>query len=120
MELIVVIIIIGILGTLGFTQYTRFIEKGREAEARSVLGSIRTTAVAYNMERATYPTLVEMGLGVPAGCTDTKYDFSYAATGGTNTTAVATRCITGGKSKGPSAYTVTVDYEAGTMGSTYK
>lgn len=38
LELIVVIIIIGILATLGFTQYTKVVEKGRTAEAKSVLG----------------------------------------------------------------------------------
>jgi len=46
-ELMVVLMIIGILATLGLTQYTRQIEKSRGAEAREVLGVIRSLALAH-------------------------------------------------------------------------
>ena len=46
LELIIVIIILGILATIGVSQYQGTIEKGREAEARSILGSMRTAMVA--------------------------------------------------------------------------
>ena len=49
-ELIVVIIIVGILASVGMTQYTKVVEKGRAAEARLILGSLRTAEVAENIE----------------------------------------------------------------------
>ncbi len=52
-ELIVVIIIIGILAAVGLTQYSKTVEKGRGAEARMILGEIRTLAVAYRLEHGT-------------------------------------------------------------------
>ena len=41
-EIVVVIIIVGIFSCLGFTQYTKVVEKGRTAEAKSILGALRT------------------------------------------------------------------------------
>ncbi len=76
LELIVVIVIIGILATLGFAQYTRMIERSRGAEARSVLGAIRTQAAALWIERSAGAPLV-----VPAAT------FVAAAVGIGNTTS---------------------------------
>lgn len=128
LELIVVIIIIGVLATLGLTQYAKVIEKGRQAEAQSVLGNIRTLAKAYQLEKGTWPTLAQMGLStgdtntdLPTACDaavpSIRYYFSYNASGGANSTAVATRCGTGmGKTPGYAiAYTLTIDYDLGTI-----
>ncbi len=81
LELIVVIIIIGILATLGITQYTRIIERGRSAEARSILGTIRRLQVAYRLEKGTWAnSLTDLGLDLPVTCASTHY-FSYLASG---------------------------------------
>ena len=99
LELIVVIIIIGILATLGLTQYTRMIEKSRGAEARSILGAIRTNAAAIYMQNSsdcTTCTNVNVGIGAeyPNPCAGTHY-FSYNITSSVvaGFTGVATRCL---------------------------
>lgn len=118
LELIIVIIIIGVLATLGFTQYSRLIEKSRGAEARTVLGSIRTMGAAYRLEHGNAVanfSANDAGIGgatdqIPSGCTGTHY-FSYAitATSGDTLTVTATRCTGSGKApQGPSANTLTL------------
>ena len=104
LELIVVIIIIGILATLGFTQYTLVVERGRTAEARVILGQLRTAEIAYNQENGTYTGIGNIYVGAPQSCTSTHY-FSYgasaswpAACGGAGWATIATRCTSGGKS----------------------
>ena len=107
LELIVVIIILGILATLGFTQYGKTIEKSRSAEAKAILGTIRTAQVGYNLEYGTYATLANLPVDAPTSC-DNEHYFTYGteASAGLST---ATRCTTGGKTpQGPSACTVTV------------
>ena len=106
-ELIVVIIIVGILASVGMTQYTKVVEKGRAAEARLILGSLRTAEVAENMESGTYKDVAGLGVSAPTGCTTTHY-FSYACASATGT-CTATRCTSGGKTPdSATAYTKTV------------
>lgn len=114
LELIIVIIIIGILATLGFSQYTRLVERGRTAEAKSILGQIRTAQAAYNQEYGAYAgVLTNLSVEVPSSCTTTNY-FSYA---GSATAATATRCSAGGKTPDSSAaYTITLTYSTGAFG----
>lgn len=98
LELVVVIIVIGILATIGLTQYTKMAERGRGAEARSILGSLRSAEEFYRTENNAYTgTLNQLAVDVPAACQVTHY-FSYAvALAGNGFTATATRCTTGGK-----------------------
>ena len=106
-ELIVVIIIVGILASVGMTQYTKVVEKGRAAEARLILGSLRTAEIAENVENGAYTTVAGLGVAAPTSCTTTHY-FSYSCASATGT-CTATRCTTGGKTpQGASAYTKTV------------
>ena len=49
LELMVVIIILGVLATLGVMQYQAAIEKSRGAEARQVIGQLRSQCAAYYM-----------------------------------------------------------------------
>ena len=120
LELIIVIIIIGVLATLGFVQYSRMIEKARGAEARALLGNMRTLAGTIYMENNSNCTnCINAGLGVgstvpgpaAANC-DTSHYFWYnvTASGANGFTAVATRCIggTGRLPSGPAADTVTL------------
>jgi prepilin-type N-terminal cleavage/methylation domain-containing protein len=118
LELVVVIIIIGILATLGFTQYGKVIEKGRIAEARMVLGAIRSAQEAYKQEHGDYTTTAgDLAVTFPTSCSTTHY-FSYSVT---NTTGTATRCESGGKSPNivnASAYSVSLEYVSGNFSGT--
>ena len=106
LELIVVIIIIGILATLGLTQYTRMIEKARGAEAKSILGAIRTQSAAIYMQdssKCNNCTADNVGIGSeypgPAAlnCAGTHYFWYNTTPNATGFTGVATRCTAGGK-----------------------
>jgi len=116
LELIVVIIIIGILATLGFTQYTKVIEKGRTAEAKALLGQIRTAQEAYKQENGAYTaTIANLAVEAPTSCTTTHY-FSYSVDA---TTGTATRCTSGGKTpNAATGYTITLNYATGVWGGT--
>ena len=107
-EIVVVIIIVGILAALGFTQYTKVVEKGRTAEAKSILGALRTAQRAYNLERGGYVNNVaDLPVEAVSACANTHYfRYSCAATGA----CTATRCTAGGKNpQGALAYTITLD-----------
>jgi prepilin-type N-terminal cleavage/methylation domain-containing protein len=93
-ELIIVIIIVGILASIGLTQYNKVVEKSRAAEARMILGTLRTAEIAEYNEGGAYVTASSLGVGAPSSCASTHY-FSYACT--TDGTCTATRCTTGGK-----------------------
>ncbi len=100
LELIVVIVILGILATLGFTQYTKMVEKGRTAEARTMLGQIRSAQVAYYQEYGAYGAAVSnLPVDAPTACATTHY-FLYASTA---TSSTATRCTGGGKTPNAAA-----------------
>jgi prepilin-type N-terminal cleavage/methylation domain-containing protein len=135
LELVVVIVIIGVLATLGIATYTRMIERARGAEARQVLGAIRTQAAAlYIGNNNAIPAPVApttfnnmMGVGanlgeISSGCAGAnagQYYFSYNAIrdSAIQWTGTATRCTAGGKNpQGPSAMTLTLvsDFNAGT------
>ena len=94
LELIVVIIILGILATLGFSQYVKMVEKGRTAEAKTVLGQMRSANAAYFQEHGAYATaLGDLAVDAPTSCTITHY-FQYDINGGN---ARARRCSASGK-----------------------
>jgi len=112
----VVIIIVGILAALGFTQYTKMVEKGRTAEAKSVLGTLRTAQEANFLEKGVYASLANLPISAPAACTTTHY-YSYACAVGTGT-CTASRCITGGKTPNAAATYNVVLTVAGTWSGT--
>ena len=116
LELIVVIIIIGILAALGFAQYSKTLEKGRTAEAKEILGNLRSAEAAYYEEYGVYSTdVTAISINAPTACTSTHY-FSYNATGTALTDGVgsALRCTTSGKTPNAGTYTVNVTWQAGT------
>ena len=120
LELIVVIIILGILATLGFTQYTKMVEKGRTAEAKTILGQIRSANAAYNQEKGVNAgAITDLAVSAPTAgpaCTDTNYYFFYDINAGA---ARAQRCTGGGKTPNAAAsYTITLDLTNGTWGGT--
>ena len=105
-ELIVVIIIVGILAAVGLTQYTKMVEKGRAAEARVVLGSLRTAEVAEYNENGAYQTVINLGVSAPTACATTHY-FSYTCATDTGT-CTANRCASGGKTPNAVTYDKTL------------
>jgi len=120
LELIIVIIIIGVLATLGFTQYVKMVEKSRTAEAKMILGQIRSAQRAYFTEKNTYTSAIGdlFVEGVPLNCTmgnNTHY-FNYTVL---SNNASATRCTTLGKTPvGTTAYVINVTYDTGDWGGT--
>jgi len=123
LELIIVIIIIGVLASLGFTQYTRVVERGRTAEAKAILGTIRTAEQAYYLEQGSYTsTIGNLAVNASTACNgQTAYYFAYSVTGSTTDfTGTATRC-TGTEGKTPGfagiAYVINITQD-GTWGGT--
>ncbi|MDP2927559.1 MAG: prepilin-type N-terminal cleavage/methylation domain-containing protein [Candidatus Omnitrophota bacterium] len=108
-ELIIVVIIIGILASIGLTQYTKVVEKGRAAEARLILGTLRSAEIAANIENGAYVVLASLGVGAPDATCLTTHFFSYSCATADGL-CTATRCGTGvGKTPGSSvAYTKTL------------
>jgi len=106
-ELIVVIIIVGILAALGISQYSTMVEKGRGAEARTILGQMRKLAYEYYLQNGTVDgiTSADLNLGssssqIPSGCRSTHYFYYYKSVAVSNPVfrGVAVRCMTNGKS----------------------
>jgi len=105
LELVVVIIILGVLATLGIQQYARMIEKARGAEAKTIIGTIRTAGAGYRLQQGTcagFSTALA-GIGtnadqIPSVCRTTHY-FRYGISGvnADGFTVTATRCTAGGK-----------------------
>ncbi|MFH1281473.1 MAG: prepilin-type N-terminal cleavage/methylation domain-containing protein [Candidatus Omnitrophota bacterium] len=116
-ELIIVIIIVGILASVGMTQYTKVVEKGRAAEARMMLGTLRSAEIVEFTETGAYATVANLGVGAPAACAVTHF-FSYACDAATGT-CTATRCMgaAGKQPGGTVAYNKTLKVD-GTFGGT--
>jgi len=115
-ELVVVIIIVGILATLGLTQYTKVVERGRSAEAKSILGSLRSAEVAYKLDHTTYAAVADLPIEAPAACATTHF-FSYSCATATGL-CTAARCTAGGKTPDvTTTYNITLDI-TGTWGGT--
>lgn len=74
-ELMIVVAIIGILAAIAIPNFLRFQAKSKQAEAKTNLGAIGTTAEAYRAEKDTYET-DWTGLGWQAQGT-TRYDYGY-------------------------------------------
>ncbi len=98
-ELVIVVIVIGILASLAIPQFTKVVEKSRSAEARSVMGAIRSAQEAYRQEYSYYASSVGgLNVSVPTAC-NTSFYFRYGVSGGgASYTASADRCTSGGKS----------------------
>ena len=118
LELIVVIIIIGVLAVLGTTQYVSLIEKGRSAEAKSNLGTLRRLLMGYYQEngKAFNDTYINTATGLPiTDAANPGYFYFYTITG--NVTK-ATRCTNAGcKNPVTTAYNMTLDLDGTTGGS---
>lgn len=58
LELIIVVVVIGILASIALPRYIRIAEKGRIAEAKTILGTIRSAQLRYVAERGQFATAI--------------------------------------------------------------
>ena len=54
LELIIVVIVIGILASIALPRYIKIAEKGRVAEAKALLGQVRSSQMRYSAERGVF------------------------------------------------------------------
>jgi len=120
LELIVVIIIIGILAVLGTTQYVSLIEKGRSAEAKSNLGTLRRLLTAYQQENSNITgfndNYINTTVGLPTTTCNGQFYYRYNHDGSGLLTAY--RCTSSGKTPDvTTAYNMTLALNGTTGGS---
>ena len=97
-ELIVVIIIVGILAAVGLTQYSTIVEKGRTAEAKIRIGTMRQLAYEYYLNNGSLTGITNADVGVDNTCTSTNfYRYSVGDITSTSVDLFAGRCNSGGK-----------------------
>ncbi|MFH0877904.1 MAG: prepilin-type N-terminal cleavage/methylation domain-containing protein [Candidatus Omnitrophota bacterium] len=68
LELIIVVIVIGILASIALPRYIKVAEKGRAAEAKTLLGSVRGSLMRYAAQYGGYTaatTLLDLPLPAP-------------------------------------------------------
>ncbi|MFA4854927.1 MAG: prepilin-type N-terminal cleavage/methylation domain-containing protein [Candidatus Omnitrophota bacterium] len=97
-ELIVVIIIVGILAAVGISQYSLIVEKGRTAEAKVRIGTMRQLAYQYYLENKDMTNIQDADVGVDYTCYSTdfyKYHTSPSSSSGVH--LYAYRCTVDGK-----------------------
>lgn len=104
LELSVVIIILGILAVFAVPQFSKVVERSRAAEARVVLGAIRTNAAAIYMEKNScepYCSFWNIAADYPGpaavNCRPSHYFWYDTGRSATSVTIIATRCLAGGK-----------------------
>ena len=121
LELIIVIIVIGILASIALPRYIRMAEKGRVAEAKSMLSAIRTSQMRYATQWATFADNV---VGLDITMPTQKY-FNYTTNGAaafpvTNEAAVVGQAIrmvgAGYDNPGLGAYVINISYNGTLVG----
>ena len=58
LELIVVIIVLGVLASIALPQYFKVVERGRTAEAVSILGLLRSAQVRYYAQQSKFTNVL--------------------------------------------------------------
>ena len=112
LELLVVVVIIGILASLAVPRFIKTIEKARVAEAKNILGEIRSAEFRYRLENTSYTTcLTVLDVDDPHKDSPRYYNYVVVTTLPTECSApsasaekfwgVATRVSTEGRSKPP-------------------
>jgi len=108
-ELMIVVAIIGILASIAVPNYTRYVTRGKIAEATSLLSQTRNQMERYYQDNRRYTTTVggtTCGVTMPA--TPTAKYFTFTCTATTDQTFLLT--ATGVASQGMSGYTYTIDH----------
>ncbi|MFH0940649.1 MAG: prepilin-type N-terminal cleavage/methylation domain-containing protein [Candidatus Omnitrophota bacterium] len=114
LELIIVVIVIGILASIALPRYIKIAEKGRVAEAKALLGQVRSSQMRYSAERGLFTgTLTELDLTFQTP----KY-FTITAVGGgaigVETTVVSTATRNAVDNPGLGGYVINIS-QAGNM-----
>jgi prepilin-type N-terminal cleavage/methylation domain-containing protein len=108
LELIIVVIVIGILASIALPRYIRIAEKGRVAEAKSLLGAVRSAQMRYVAQHATYAAdinLLDINMQTP------KYYTIVAGPGGNiaaDATVVAQATRAGLDNPGLGSYVINI------------
>jgi len=98
-ELMIVVAIIGILAAIAIPNFLRFQAKSKQAEAKTNLGSIGTTAESYRVEKDTYQVTALSDLGwQPQGTP--RYSYWYAVGAGNTATEFDYGTCVGGAGAG--------------------
>jgi len=125
-EIIIVIIIVAVLAAVGISQYSKTVEKGRDAEGRQVLGDIRKFAYEYYLQNGTFTAVASADLNIGTGasqfpgsgsgnCRSTHYFYYYFINYSDHIDFIAHRCTAGGKSpQGTGTHSICLDYWYGT------
>lgn len=112
-ELIIVIIIVGILAAVGITQYSLMVEKGRVAEAKVRIGTMRQLAYQYYLENGSVSGITDASVGVDSSCTTAGGFYKYYTNswGGVLVRLFASRCGNYGRIPNSSRpYTIVLEY----------
>ena len=106
LELIIVVIVIGILASIALPRYIRIAEKGRAAEAKALLGQVRSAQMRYSAERGVFATTtVDLDLNFQTP----KYFTVVAVQGGSvgyETTVVSTATRNGADNPTGASYVI--------------
>ena len=125
-ELIVVIIIVGILAAVGISQYSKTVEKGRDAEAKQILGDMRKSAYEYWLQNGSMSGITNAFFNIgtassqipgdSAGtCRGTHYFYYYIRNYSDHIDFIAHRCTSGGKTpQGTGTHSICLDWWYGT------
>lgn len=81
LELIIVIVVIGVLASIALPRYIRIAEKGRAAEAKNFLSTIRSAQIRYAAQHSIYAsTTNNLDVNLPAA----RYYNCIASAGSSN------------------------------------
>lgn len=81
LELLVVVVVIGILASLAVPRFIKTIEKARIAEAKTILGELRSAEFRYRLEHTNYTTnLTELDIDNPNNASPRYYNYTVATT----------------------------------------
>ncbi len=108
LELIMVIVIIAILATLAMPTYFKTVERSRIAEAKKILGMIRSSQLRYYAEHAKFTTaLNDLDIEVPAS--GKFFTFSALAPATASPTSVIGQADRNANAQVFGTYTVQID-----------
>src|SRR5437588_8831058 len=95
-ELMIVVAIIGILAAIAIPNFLQYQMKSRQAEAKTNLGAIKTSEVAFQAERGCYVGITAQGVAAPvAGTKTTPSPWGIGAAASAAGTAWCTAVFTG-------------------------
>jgi prepilin-type N-terminal cleavage/methylation domain-containing protein len=111
LELIIVVIVIGILASIALPRYIQVAEKGRVAEAKTILASMRSSQVRYAAQYGVWAAAGNLAaLDTTITAAGRYYNFDAQATGAVTDAAAVIGQATRNANQNPNlgAYTVQI------------